>query len=281
MTRADRYTTVKSSPSKFLSSIASAMRSSRFEGSGRIFDEGRPTLPPPPRDRYEERELTLYRLCPARYRYEFIEGLHGVRDDAAYISFHRCVYVTVGWLEAQRVQGLPVDHAAGQQRLEEEWATRGPMGHPFEAYYRRTANEMVAAMVGAIQAEAGTYDSQEWAIPIGDKFVTVKPDRVVIEPSGAIRVQRIRTGRKTKSEPDNPIYALLRRGAAARYQGRSVRVESFYLATGETVPVAPRDDVKLIEQYAEAIEGIEQGVFTPKPDARRCPNCQCYFMCEA
>lgn len=281
MTRADRYTSVKSSPSKFLSSIASAFRASRFEGSGRIFDEGRPTLPPPPRDRYEERELTLYRLCPARYRYEFIEGLHGVRDDAAYISFHRCVYVTVGWLEAQRIQGLPADHAAGQKRLEEEWATRGPVGHPFEAYYRRTANEMVAAMVGAIQAETGTYDSQEWAIPIGDKFVTVKPDRVVIEPSGAIRVQRIRTGRKTKSEPDNPIYALLRRGAAARYQGRSVRVESFYLATGENVPVAPRDDVKLIEQYAEAIEGIEQGVFTPKPDARRCPNCQCYFMCEA
>ena len=104
---------------------------------------------------------------------------------------------------------------------------------------------------------------------------------MVIGPTGAIRIQRVRTGRKTKSEPDNPIYALLRRGAAARYPGRPVSIESFYLATGEVVPVAPRDDGKLIEQYAEVIDGIERGDFHPMPDPRRCPNCQCYFMCGA
>ena len=50
--------------------------------------------------------------------------------------------------------------------------------------------------------------------------VAVTPDRVVITPDG-VRVQRIRTGRKTKSEPDKPIYALLRRGAAGRYPGKT------------------------------------------------------------
>jgi DNA helicase II / ATP-dependent DNA helicase PcrA len=281
LSRAERYTTVNASASKFLSSIAGLVPTSRFEDGGQIFMEPRDLLPPAPRKRYEERELTLYRLCPARYRYEFIEGLHGIRDDSAYIRFHRCVYATIGWLEGQREQGQPVDLAAAHQRLAEEWAARGPVGHAFESYYRSTAEGMVAAMAAAIAAETGTYDRAEWEIPVNGKVVTIRPDRVVISPTGAIRIQRVRTGRKTKSEPDNPIYALLRRGAATRYAGRPVRVESFYLATGEVVPVAPRDDAKLIEQYAEAINGIERGDFHPIPDPRRCPNCQCYFMCGA
>jgi len=139
----------------------------------------------------------------------------------------------------------------------------------------------VAAMANAIAAEAGTYDREEWEIPVNGKVVAIRPDRVLIGPTGAVRIQRVRTGRKTKSEPDNAIYALLRRGAAMRYPGTAVSIESFYLATGEAAPVAPRDDAKLIAQYAEAIDGIERGDFHPTPDPRRCPNCQCYFMCGA
>ena len=281
LSRAERYTTVNASPSKFLSPLAGVVPASRFEGSGQIFTESFDLLPPAPRERYEERELTLYRLCPARYRNEFIDGLHGIRDDSAYIRFHRCVYVTIGWLEEQRVQGKPFDLAAARGHLAEEWATRGPVGHAFESYYRGTAEGMVAAMAKAVAAESGTYYRDEWEIPVHGEVVAIWPDRVVIGPTGAIRIQRVRTGRKTKSEPDNPIYALLRRGAAARYPGQPVSIESFYLATGEVVPVAPRDDAKLIEQYAEAIDGIERGDFHPTPDPRRCPNCQCYFMCGA
>jgi hypothetical protein len=281
LSRAERYTTVNASASKFLNPLAGVVPASRFEGSGQGFAEPTEFLPPAPRERYDERELTLYRLCPARYRYEFIDGLHGIRDDSAYIRFHRCVYVTIGWLEEQREQGKPFDLAPARQRLSEEWAERGPVGHAFESYYRSTAEGMVAAMANAIAAEAGTYDREEWEIPVNGKVVAIRPDRVLIGPTGAVRIQRVRTGRKTKSEPDNAIYALLRRGAAMRYPGTAVSIESFYLATGEAAPVAPRDDAKLIAQYAEAIDGIERGDFHPTPDPRRCPNCQCYFMCGA
>ena len=281
LSRAERYTAVNASASKFLSPLAGIVRSSRYEGSGRIITGPPDVLPTAPRERYEERELTLYRLCPARYRYEFIEGLHGIRDDSAYIRFHRCVYATIGWLEGQRQQGNFFDLAAVQQRLAGEWAARGPVGHAFEPYYRSTAEGMVAAMVTAIAAETGTYDRGEWEIPVNGKLVVIRPDRVVIGATGAIHIQRVRTGRKTKSEADNPIYALLRRGAAARYPGRPVSIEAYYLATSETMPIAPRNDEKAIEQYAEAIDGIERGDFHPVPDPRRCPNCQCYFMCGA
>ena len=66
------------------------------------------------------------------------------------------------------------------------------------------------------------------------KQIAVTPDRVVIAPDGTVHVQRIRTGRKTKSDPANRIYALLRRGAAARYPGRRVVIEAYYLATRES-----------------------------------------------
>jgi DNA helicase II / ATP-dependent DNA helicase PcrA len=137
---------------------------------------------------------------------------------------------------------------------------------------------MITTMVEVIAAETGTYDLAEWEVNLDGRSVTVTPDRVVIAPDGTVHVQRIRTGRKTKSEPDHRIYALLRRGAQARYRGRKISIETFYLATRETVPVPPRKDDQLLAEYRDAITEIERGEFTPAPeDARRCPNCQCYF----
>jgi len=42
------------------------------------------------------------------------------------------------------------------------------------------------------------------------------------------------------------------------------------------------DLAQVVQQYArDAIAEIERGEFTPATeDARRCPNCQCYFICD-
>ena len=159
------------------------------------------------------------------------------------------------------------------------WAIDGPIDHPFESYYRSAAESMVRGMTDAIAAETGQYDRREWTIPVGSRKIVITPDRVLINPDGSVLVQRIRTGRKTKSEPGKPIYALLRLGAALRYPGRRVSIEIFYLGTGERVPVLAKNDDKLLAEYTDAITGIESGDFHAVPEARRCPNCQCYFMC--
>ena len=52
--------------------------------------------------------------------------------------------------------------------------------------------------------------------------VAISPDRVLIGQDETIHVQRIRTGRRIKSDPASRIYALLRRGAAARCRGRPI-----------------------------------------------------------
>jgi hypothetical protein len=75
-----------------------------FPGSGRTYASGRELTPFAGKDAYTERELEIYTQCPARYRNEYIDGLRGGRDESAYLRFHRCVYKTVGWLEAERMQ---------------------------------------------------------------------------------------------------------------------------------------------------------------------------------
>ncbi len=280
LTRAERYTSQNATPSKFLGAIASAVGTTRHQGSGATFSQPVQLMPQAPRDFYPERELSLYIQCPARYRYEIINGLRGGRDESAYIRFHRCVYVTVGWLEQQSAAGRPADAASGLACLAAEWEKRGPIDHAFESYYRTTAEAMVRAMAATIAAEPGQYDRTEWLVRIGARQVAITSDRVVVAPGG-VRVQRVRTGRQTKSEPDNAIYALLRRGANAKYPGTPVSIETLYLATGNAVPVPPKNDEKRLQEYADAIAAIESGDFHAAPDVRRCPNCPCYFMCGA
>ena len=280
ITRAEQYTAQKASPSKFIDVIVGAVATSRHPGSGVTFARPVQLMPQAPRPSYPEQELDVYMKCPARYRYEAIDGLHGGRDEAPSIQFHRCVHMSVGWLEEQSAAGTPADVFAALARLDNIWKKSGPIGHGFESYYRATAEAMVRQMTGMIAAEPGQYDRAEWLVRVGGREVAVTPDRVVVTGHG-VRVQRIRTGRRTKSEPDKEIYALLRRGAATRYPGRSISVETVYLLAAETVPVPPKNDDKRLQAYADAIAAIERGEFQAKPDIRRCPNCPCYFICGA
>jgi hypothetical protein len=138
---------------------------------------------------------------------------------------------------------------------------------------------MISRMAAVIASETGSYDREGWSVPVGPRRVLITPDRVWIGSDGIVHVQRIRTGRQTKSEPGKPIYALMRRGAQLRYPGTQISVGIFYLATNESVEVVAKNDEKLIAAYADAIKSIEMGDFHADPDARRCPNCPCYFTC--
>lgn len=279
LTRAEKYTTRGAGASKFLTSLSGTISPARHQGSGKSYKDPSPLRPPAPRDTYLERDLDLYTQCPARYRYEVIEGLRGGRDQSAYIRFHRCVYGTIGWLETERAAGKATNVAAALARLDELWSADGPVGHGFEQYYRNAAEGMVRRIADAVATESGQYAREEWAIALAGRKVLVTPDRVLLTADGTVRVQRIRTGRKTKSELERPIYALLRRGAALMHTGKRAKIEIFYLATGECVPPVAGNDQKSLSIYADAIAGIERGDFHPETDARRCPNCPSYFIC--
>ena len=103
--------------------------------------------------------------CPARYRYEVIEGLRGGGSDSAYVQFHRCVYKTVGWMETKG-EGKCVGPDAALGQFDAVWKESGPVKHPFEKYYRAAAENMVKGMTETVAREIGQYDRQDWAVPI-------------------------------------------------------------------------------------------------------------------
>jgi DNA helicase-2/ATP-dependent DNA helicase PcrA len=279
LTRAERYTQVNASASKFLDTISRHLQVKRFSGSAPALKAARTWAPPASRDRYDERELDVYLRCPARYRYEMLDGLRGGRDSSAYLRFHRCVHRTMGWLEQQAQNGQPATPDQALHELAGQWEEHGPGGHGFEGYYHLAAETMVVSIARLIASETGTYDREPWSVQVGDRRIIYTPDRVVIAPDGRVRIQRIRTGRKTKSESENRVYALIRLGAAQRYPGRSVSVQAYYPATNESVSMPAKIDDKLLREYAEAITSIERGELAAAPDPRQCPNCQFYFIC--
>jgi DNA helicase II / ATP-dependent DNA helicase PcrA len=96
LSRAERYTRQNASPSKFLAALAS-LAPARQRGDGPAPPQRAHALDPPAaRQRYEERELSLYIQCPARYRFECLDNLRGPTDDSPYVRFHRCVHRTIG-----------------------------------------------------------------------------------------------------------------------------------------------------------------------------------------
>jgi DNA helicase-2/ATP-dependent DNA helicase PcrA len=217
--------------------------------------------------------------CPARYGYTVVDGSRGGRAESAYLRFHRAVYITIRWLEDEKQEGRIVDRIGALSGLAAVWETDGPIDHAFEKYYRSAAESMVTRMADVIASETGRYEREEWSVPVGSRSVLITPDRVWIGSDGVVHVQRIRTGGQTKSKLSKPIYALMRRGAQRRYLGKRISVEIFYLATNESVEVVAKNDDKLIAHYGGAIRSIETGDFHAEPDARRCPNCPCYFTC--
>jgi hypothetical protein len=137
-------------------------------------------------------------------------------------------------------------------------------------------------MCEAILRETGQYARAEWQIPLSNGIVSITPDRVLIEQSGLVRVQRTRTGKKTKSELGKPIYALLQKGATLHYPNHPVSIETFFLASGDVQVIPSGDDSKKLALYDEAIAGIKKGDFNiPSPLPRFCPNCPAYFACGA
>lgn len=281
LSRAERYSASQNaSASKFLAVINAFAPSRRCDINSVTPSDAFPLSPQQLRTQYDERELSLYLQCPARYHSEIIDRLRVFRDDSPYLNFHRCVFRTIAWLEAERVAGRIPNESTALAHLEADWAECGPV-HDFAPYYLTAARNMVSCMVDVVVSETGTYDEDDWIVDLRGKQIRLKPDRVLIAPNGTVLVQRVRTGRKSKSEASNRLYALLRRGATARNPGRAVSIETLYLATRESVAVSARDDEKSLDEYSGAIAGIETGLFKAKPkDARACPTCQCYFHCD-
>ena len=127
ISRADRYTPNQTcGPSKFLKELGAVLPQPRKLAQHTATAGEPPPAPPAPKEEYEERHLQLYTDCPARYRYEIVDGLRGPRDASAYLKFHGCVRRVIAWIEAERQTAKTVGPDAAVDRLGMEWKDRAP-----------------------------------------------------------------------------------------------------------------------------------------------------------
>ena len=232
---------------------------------------------------YAAEDLEVYRSCPRQFFYQCVLGLGRRREDSGYVEFHRCVYRVLRWMGEERASGSTVDEAAALAYLAKVWEEQGPREHLFEELYRSSADDLVKRAARRPFTSEGTAARPQWevAVPLGRIYFT--PDHVEVRSDGSEVVERLRTGRPTKSEMRKDIYALYVKAAqnAEPRVLRTVKVRYLSADQVDTVDLSSRTINTRLNHYNDAIRGILRKDFAPQPNERNCPRCPHYFICPS
>jgi len=285
LSRAQRYGARNSKPSPLLLAVTGTLLGNPdgpVSWPSNQTDPATPAEPTPTNEAYSATELDTYIRCPRQYYYQAVLGLSRRREDSAYVEFHRCVYRVLGWMAEERASGKPVDEDAALAHLAKAWEEQGPHGQTYEELYRSSAADLVRKAANLPRTISTPGARPQWEVPVQLGRITFVPDHVEVLDDGSEIVERIRTGRPTKSEKDKDIYGLY--AAAARDADPSVprKVQVRYLSTGQVEPVdlSARTITTRMGHYNDAIGGILRGDFPPRPSDRMCPRCPQYFICQ-
>lgn len=84
-----------------------------------------------------------------------------------------------------------------------------------------------------------------------------------------------------RDEDKNDIrLSLLRAAAAEQIPGTTIHVQIGYLATGLILRLAPgRNETQRLNKYTIAMEGVNNGAFTPENETRVCARCPFLIVC--
>ena len=237
--------------------------------------------PAPANEPFAVEDLEIYLRCPRQYFYESVLGLSRRREDSGYVAFHRCVYRVLRWMAEERASGNPADEADAVAYLGKVWEEQGPGEHPYRVLYRTSAVTLVERAARQPLASQGSATRPTWEVSVPLGRIRFTPDHVEVRSDGSEIVERLRTGRPTKSEAGKDIYALYVAAAEAaepRVQ-RSIQVR--YLSADQVDPIdlKPGPINTRLNHYNEAIRGILNQDFLPRPSDRICPRCPHYFIC--
>lgn len=279
----------KSNPSDFLANISGVLADSSdptWKAKPQPEQSKSLVFPQPSGDvPFRPSQLDQYKKCPLSYFYQYVLGLSGRTEDTAYLEFHRAVHRTVRKLAGERSAGEQINTELVDVTFEQEWHESGPDAeHYLEPLYKDAAIQMVNNAAERMRASTGTLIT-EYALQLDGGTVNVEFDHAELENAGKgpLRIQRFRTGRRTKSEHKKEIYGLLSMAAGEISSGSGSRVETLYLRDNsvEAVSITEKDVQKRVDFYNDSIKNITDGLFPAEPDDFRCPRCAHYFTCPA
>lgn len=290
LSRSRQYRSQNRNPSPLLALIRSSLPGP-LDGSTtwtrrELASETARIAPPTELPVFTERALGVYLDCPRQFYYEFVLGLSGKREDSAYLQFHLCVYRVLRWINEEILAGREIATAVLQQKLDEIWDAHGPRGHLYETIYYGEAEKMIKRAFHRRSGSKGRAVNIEWEIPLAYGKIMLKPDHIETLEEGAnssLLIQRLRTGRRSKTESDKEIYALYHRAAQESHSQTQSRIQILYLSTDEVeeVEMSAKKINTRLEKYDAAMAGILQEQFLPAPEDRLCPRCPHYFICPA
>lgn len=248
-----------------------------------LLDESRENEPPP---KFAAYQLDKYMECPRQYYYEHVLRLSGKREDAAFAQFHTCVYETIRSIQTELKEPGKSQTEKTLARFEEIWKEKGPVNHPYAPIYYEEAKKLTASAVEFHAATNATIEQQSFEVKLSNGSVYTKPDLVELredESGKRIIAHKIKTGRKTKTQPDSDVFGLYYQALKENYPDREHTVKVTYLATGDAheLTMSEKKIKNRLENYETAIEGIQRKEFPPKQNSQRCSTCAHYFICPS
>lgn len=291
LSRATRYYGKGSNPSEFFSLLSSAIAPLKTQSgtiAGAITEEiivvgdqqEDDFLTVSSRD-FEVDQLDLYLRCPRRYYYDSVLGFSRKTKASPFLRFHSCVYQVLDWIAEIYLQTGNVDVSAALEKLETLWPTAALEGHPFDAVYRKTAENMVVAAVQMYSGSRNIKKVERIPIKLKNGTILFFPDQLEVTEDGRHIFRRIRTGKFRKDEAEQGVYGLYH-AAARQIAGDIFDIEVVSLTSEATLQIQLTDQkvVMRLDEYDQAIKQILAGEFPPTPkDARHCPRCPNYFIC--
>ncbi len=222
------------------------------------------------RDRYYAAELDRYGRCPREFYYSGVCRMKVREDESVYKSFHGMLRESINEARADgRESSFDV--------FSRKWSESEFNEHSYAELYVGIARDILSRPDVFREDTLG----MNLSVRIADTEVRVEADEI-IENAADVIVRQLKTGKKP-SEPRDYRDVVFRDGAERAFPGKVITICKTYLASGDDIDIeiTPKFRINALKRYAEAIDGIRNGVFPARPDDQNCPNCPHYFICPA
>lgn len=219
-------------------------------------------------------QISLYESCPRRFFYTHILQIGGRRTPTPFLKMHDAVRNVFHEL----VNTAPVKITEIEDRVTQAFTVEGLTEHGYAPEFKSLAIDMVSYFA-SIRESHNSEATCAFTMKLGETFITIQPDDVLVHPDGRKTFRRVKTGHKRdKEESDLGAAAFV---LATRQAFPDAIVELVHLSDQTVTPIdltAKQLDNRY-KKILTALDSIVKGVFPAESSSRVCPSCPAFFVC--
>ena len=175
-------------------------------------------------------------------------------------------------------------------RLDEFWQAAEIDAHAYAPIYRARAEEIVRRMCRKL-ATSANFSPNEIARPTYDVklaggTVKVRLDAVkFLENEGekTAVIRKYKTGKSPKKPSTDDHDVLMKVAVETNFPQAIAVLQKIFLSDDQMqeIKISEKVIANRLKLYEDAIDGINQGIFEPKPSENNCPSCPHFFICPS